>query len=56
MSRSERQNGPFCEVKRLILKIGMKNRTILNGFFSVSEAFALKKRSKISAKIFAQIC
>jgi hypothetical protein len=33
------QNEPFRDVRWLILKIGMKNSTVLFGSFTISEAF-----------------
>jgi hypothetical protein len=52
MSHSESQNGPFCDAKWPILKNRLIFFAFLYGFFTVSEAFSLKKRTKIPTEFF----
>ena len=41
------QNGPFCDVKRIILKIVGDFSSILSDLFTTTITFGLKKRKKI---------
>ena len=50
----EKQNGPFCDVKRSILKIEKKNPLMTNGFFAKSEAIGLLKWQKNLAQFYGK--
>ena len=52
MSRFADQNGPFCDVKRLILKNALIFLSFLSVLFTVSERITPKKRSKILTRFF----
>jgi len=43
MIHSEEQNGPFCEVKRAVLKNDSDFSSLLYELFTVSEAISLLK-------------
>ena len=56
MNRFGEQNGPFCDVKWLVLKKAMAFLPILFSLFTESEAFALLKRQKNFAVFFGIFC
>jgi len=53
MNHSVAQNGPFCEVKRLILKKHPVFLSFLSDSFPVSTQIVVLKRTKIHAENFS---
>jgi len=54
MTHSGEQNGPFCDVKRAVLKTDKIFSALLFGFFTVSEAICALKRKKILPCFFSK--
>ena len=54
MAHSGEQNGPFCDVKRPILKKQMFFSAIRIELFSVLSVFLLQKRKKIPTGFFGK--
>jgi len=49
MPSIHKQNSPFCDVKRAVLKNAMEEASVLFGFITVGSTILHLKRQKISA-------
>jgi len=55
MAHLVKQNGPFCNVKRAILKIDLVFLALLYELFTASEAICLLKMKKNPAEFFGKL-
>ncbi|MBQ4023589.1 MAG: hypothetical protein II612_06275 [Prevotella sp.] len=55
MAHLVEQNGPFCDVKRAILKTDLDFSALLYELFTASEAFCLLKMKKNPAVFFDKL-